>query len=181
MAHRVNAFVFAAIATSLIAATEFGTPRRASAAGECREKVGSGQAGHWYYHTDHVRDRKCWFFEPAKVATAAAVAPPTAPPPPNGGSEESWFSQFAAGVQQKFSFGTPDPAAAPITTSIPASNPVKTSVPAPKPRSRPASPPETHHATGSGLQLSPEERDALFQEFLRRYELENSIHSDPRP
>ena len=177
---RVNAFVLAALATSLAVATEFGTQGPASAAGECRENIGSDQAGHWYYHTDRVQGRKCWFFEPAKAA-ADPTAPSTAPPPANGGSEESWFSQFAAGVQQTFSFGTPDPAAAPITTSIPASNPAKTSVTAPKPRSRPASPPEIHRATGSGLQLSAEERDALFQEFLRRYELEKSIRPDPRP
>jgi len=176
---RVNAFVLAALATSLAVATEFGTQGPASAAGECRENIGSDQAGHWYYHTDRVQGRKCWFFEPAKAA-ADPTAPSTAPPPPNGGSEESWFSQFAAGVQQTFSFGTPDPAAAPITTSIPASNPAKTSVTAPKPRSRPASPPEIHRAS-SGLQLSAEERDALFQEFLRRYELEKSIRPDPRP
>jgi hypothetical protein len=174
MPHRVNAFALAGLATSLAVAIAFGAQGPASAAGECLEKPGSqgDQAGHWYYRTDRVNDRKCWFFEPAKA---------TPPPPPNGGSDESWLSQFAAGVQQTFSFGTPDPAAAPIATSIPASNPAKTSVTAPKPRSRAASPPETHHATGSGLQLSPEDRDALFQEFLRRYELEKSIHPDQRP
>ena len=165
MAHRVNAFVFAAIATSLIAATEFGTPRRASAAGECREKVGSGQAGHWYYHTDRVTNRKCWFFEKA----VTDPPPASAGPPPSG--EESWFSQFAAGVQQ--TLGIQDP---PI-----ASNSTKLSANTPKQRPRPAPPPETQRAPGSGLQISPEDRDALFQEFLRRYELEKSIHADPRP
>jgi hypothetical protein len=178
MPHRLNAFALAALAASLGVAIAFGA--EGPAAGECLEKIGSDQAGHWYYRTDRVNNRKCWFFEPAKAATDP-TAPSAPPPPPNGASEESWFSQFATGVQQTFSFGTPDPAAAPITTNIPVSNPAKTSATAQKQRPRAASPPETRHATGSGLQLSAEERDALFQEFLRRYELEKSIHADPRP
>jgi hypothetical protein len=174
MPHRISAFVLAVLATSLAVAAELGTQGPASATGECLEKFGSGsdQAGHWYYHTDRVNNRKCWFFEPAEAPPAS-----TAPPPPNGGAEESWFSQFTTSVQQTF-LGTQDP---PVGSTAPGVNSTKLSANTPKQRSRPAPPPETHRAPGSGLQISPEDRDALFQEFLRRYELEKSIHADPRP
>src|SRR5262249_48934183 len=128
----------------------------------------SDRAGHWYYHTDRVTNRKCWFFE-----KAVTDPPPAATaPPPNG--EESWFSQFAASVQQ--TLGIQDP---PIASA--AVNSTKLSANTPKQRPHSALPPETQRAPGSGLQISPEDRDALFQEFLRRYELEKSIHADPRP
>jgi hypothetical protein len=78
--------------------------------------------------------------------------------------------------------GTQDPSVAATTAKgVPAANPAKTSARAPKQQSHAAPPPETRHATGAGVQISPEDRDALFQEFLRRYELEKSIHADPRP
>jgi hypothetical protein len=175
MPHRIRAFVLAVLATSVAVAVDLGTQGPASAA-ECLEKFGSGgdQAGHWYYRTDRVNNRKCWFFEKAPTDPPPAS---TAPPPPNGGAEESWFSQFATGVQQTF-LGTQDAPAPNTATGGPGANPTKMSANAPKQRSRP--PPETQRA-GSGLQISPEDRDALFQEFLRRYELEKSIHADPRP
>jgi predicted component of type VI protein secretion system len=181
MPYRISAFVLAVLANSFAVAIELGTQGPASAA-ECLEKFSSGgdQAGHWYYSTDRVNNRKCWFFE--KAATDPPPPPAsTAPPPPNGGAEESWFSQFATGVQQTF-LGTQDaPPASATATGNPGANPTKMSANTPKQRSRPASPPDTHRAAGSGLQISPEDRDALFQEFLRRYELEKSIHADPRP
>ena len=167
MPHRSSVFVLAVLATSFAVAVETGTQGPASAAGECLEKLDlqSDRAGHWYYHTDRVTNRKCWFFEKA----VTDPPPASAGPPPSG--EESWFSQFAAGVQQ--TLGIQDPPAA--------SNSTKLSANTPKQRPRPAPPPETQRAPGSGLQMSPEDRDALFQEFLRRYELEKSIHADPRP
>jgi hypothetical protein len=179
MPHRISAIVLAVLVASFAVAIEFGTQGPASAA-ECLEKFSSGgdQAGHWYYRTDRANNRKCWFFEKAPTE-----APPTStvPPPTNGGAEESWFSQLATGMQQTL-LGTQDPPAAPATaTGAPGANTTKMSANAPKQRSRPAPSPETHRAAGAGLQISPEDRDALFQEFLRRYELEKSIHADPRP
>jgi hypothetical protein len=171
MPHRSSAFVLAVLATSLaVAAAGLGMQGRASAAGECLEKLDSqsDRAGHWYYYTDRVTNRKCWFFEKA----VTDPPPASAGPPPSG--EESWFSQFAASVQQ--TLGLQDP---PVAST--AAGATKLSANTPKQRTRPASPPETQRAPGSGLQISPEDRDALFQEFLRRYELEKSIHADPRP
>jgi hypothetical protein len=179
MPHRISTLVPAVLATCLAVAVEFGMQRPAPAAGECLEKFGSqgDQAGHWYYYTDRLNNRKCWYFE---KATTDPPATPSAPPAANGGSEESWLSQLAT-VMQTF-LGTQDPpVTAPAPTGVPEASPAKTSASAPKQRSRAAPPAESRRATGSGLQISPEDRDALFQEFLRRYELEKSIHSDPQP
>jgi hypothetical protein len=166
MPHRSSAFVLAVLAISLAVAAGMQGP--ASAAGECLENPQSDRAGHWYYHTDRLTNRKCWFFE-----KAATDPPPASAAPPSNG-EETWFSQFAASVQQ--TLGLQDPPAA--STAV---NSTKLSANTPKQRSRPAPPPETQRTPGSGLQISPEDRDALFQEFMRRYELEKSIHADPRP
>jgi hypothetical protein len=177
MPHRISILMPAVLATSLVA--ELGTPGPASAAGECLEKFDSqgDRGGHWYYHTDRVRNRKCWYFEKAATEPPAT---PAVPPAANGGSEESWLSQLTTSMQTLL--GTQDtPVAQTAAAGAPGATPTKTSASAAKQRPHAAPPPETRHATGAGLQISPEDRDALFQEFLRRYELENSIHADPRP
>jgi hypothetical protein len=179
MPHRISILMPAVLAIFLAVVAELGTQKPASATGECLETFGSrgDQAGHWYYHTDRVHNRKCWYFE--KAATDPPTTP-TAPPAANGGSEESWLSQLATSMQTFL--GTQDPPVAATTAKgVPAANPTKTSASPPKQQSHAAPPPETRHATGAGVQISPEDRDALFQEFLRRYELEKSIHADPRP
>jgi hypothetical protein len=177
MPHRISILMPAVLATSLAVVAELGTQRPALATGECLETFGSqgDQAGHWYYHTDRVRNRKCWYFEKAATDPPATTAPP---PAANGGSEESWLSQLATSMQTFLGAQDP-PVAATTAKAAPAANPTKTSASAPKQQSHAAPPPETRHATGP--QISPEDRDALFQEFLRRYELERSIHADPRP
>jgi hypothetical protein len=178
MPHRISILMPAVLATSLAVVAELGTPGPASAAGECLETFGSqgDQAGHWYYHTDRVRNRKCWYFEKGATDPPATTAPP---PAANGGSEESWLSQLATSMQTFL--GTQDPPVASAATGVPGANPTRTSASAsaPKQRSHAAPPAETRHAMGP--QISPEDRDALFQEFLRRYVLERSIHADPRP
>jgi hypothetical protein len=114
MPHRISAFVLAVLATSLAAAAEVGKQGPASAAGECLEKFDSQgeQAGHWYYRTDHVNNRKCWFLEKATVDPPTT---PTAPGVANGGSEESWLSQLATRMQALL--GTQDPPAAPTAAT----------------------------------------------------------------
>jgi hypothetical protein len=177
MPHRISILMPAVLATSLAVVAESGTQRPASAAGECLETFDSrgDQAGHWYYHTDRVRNRKCWYFEKAATEPPATTA---VPPAASGGSEESWLSQLATSMQTFL--GTQDPPVSPTAAKgVPATNPTRTSASAPKQQPHAAPPAETHHAAGP--QISPEDRDALFQEFLRRYELEKSIHADPRP
>jgi hypothetical protein len=103
MPHRVSSLVSAVFVSSLAAAMLLGPTRVASAADECIEKPEREvKAGHWYYYSDRVHHRRCWFFEPSQ----AAVSPrPTTErtPAPNADSQQSWFSRFATGVTQTFS------------------------------------------------------------------------------
>jgi hypothetical protein len=184
MPHRINALVLAVFASSLAVAIELGTSAPASAARECLTRSGSesDQAGHWYYHVDRVHHRRCWYFETTKV-TSGPTALPNDQSSPSGSPEQSWLSRLAAALKPKLSIGTQEPAPpddATKGTSMPVPNPPKTSARAFKHRSHVASLQEMRDAARPAPQLSPAVRDALFQEFLRRYGTE-SIPSSPRP
>jgi hypothetical protein len=184
MPHRINALALAVFASSLAVAIELGTSGLASAAGECLTRSGSesDHAGHWYYHVDRVRHRRCWYFETTKV-TAGPTALPNEQSSPNGTPEQSWLSWLVAGLKQKLSIGTQEsapPDEAITETSIPVANPPKKSARAFKHRSHVASRQERRDVARPAQQLSPAVRDVLFQEFLRRYGSE-SIPSNPRP
>jgi hypothetical protein len=184
MPHRINALALAVLASSLAVAIELGTSGSASAARECLRRSGSesDQDGHWYYHVDRVHHRRCWYFESTKV-TAGPTALPSEPSSPNGGPEQSWLSRLVAGVKQKLSIGSQEPAPpddAITERSIPVPKPPKKSARAFKHRFHVASRQERRDATPFAPQLSPAVRDALFQEFLRRYGAER-VPSNPPP
>jgi hypothetical protein len=176
MTHRINALAFAVFASYL--AIELGAPGPASATSECltRPDLTGDQVGHWYYYVDGIHHRRCWYFETREL-TMDPTALPNERSSMNEGSEQSWLSWLVAGLKERLSVGTLEPAPADDETTasnIPAPKPLKKSVRAIKHRSHVASRPEKHDAAGSSPQISPAVRDALFQEFLRRYGAEST-------
>jgi hypothetical protein len=180
MPHRINALALAVWGSSLAVAIELGTSGSASAARECLTRSGSesDQDGHWYYHVDRVHHRRCWYIEATKV-TVGPTALPSEPSSPNGSPEQSWLSWLVAGVKQKLFIGSQEPAPpddAITEKSIPVPKPPKTSARAFKYRFQRQ---ERHDATRPAPRLSPAVRDALFQEFLRRYGAERVLSNPP--
>jgi hypothetical protein len=175
MPHRINVLAFASCAFLLVA-LQLGTQD----ADECLERAGPpDQAGHWYYHIDWVNHRKCWFF---RRATEAAPNPsPIEQPSTNEGSEQSFLSKLATGVQQTFRFGTQkaEPQNNPTTPTNGPEPQSQRPTEVPKQRSRASQPPKPRDAAPSGSPISPAVRDALFQEFLRRYRIDKTFSSSP--
>jgi hypothetical protein len=96
MQHRVNSLGPVVFVLLLAAAMLLGPTRVASAAEGCFEKPGRDvNTGHWYYRSDRLRHRRCWFFEPSQ-ATASAAADRT--PAQNATNEVPWLYRFAAGL-----------------------------------------------------------------------------------
>jgi hypothetical protein len=103
MPHPVNSSVSMLLAGSLAVAAWLGSTGVASAADECFEKPGrEAGAGHWYYYSDRVHHRRCWFFEPSKT-TAGPRESAQQTPAPSADPDQSWFSRFTAGLAQPFS------------------------------------------------------------------------------
>jgi hypothetical protein len=87
----------------LAAATLLGATRVASAAERCFEKPGREvESGHWYYRTDRLHHRRCWFVEPAE-ATVTPSASTDRTPAPNAKNDDPWYNRFATGLVQTFS------------------------------------------------------------------------------
>jgi hypothetical protein len=87
----------------LAAATLLGATLLASAAEGCFEKPGREvEPGHWYFRTDRLHHRRCWFFEPSE-ATITPSASTDRTPASAANHDESWYNRFALGVAQTFS------------------------------------------------------------------------------
>ena len=204
MLYRPNPLVAVVYASSLAAAVVLGANWAASAAGGCIEKPNQqiDQAGHWYYHVDHERHRRCWFFETSEVTTSPASSPDQVLSA-NADSQPAWFSQLAAGLAQTFSFERQQNSA--IDDSNTASNTItkasspkhpKTNKMAAKKRSRIVRLTETTGVARAesgdqslpqsaserneihSPQLTAADRDALYQEFLKWY-VDRSILGRP--
>ena len=81
MASRLVSYMPALAAALCVAVTAL-NPNKVLA-GDCSEQPDSrpAQGGHWYYHSDRVNNRKCWYFvEPGPIAPQAAT-PETQPSP----------------------------------------------------------------------------------------------------
>jgi hypothetical protein len=118
---------------------------------------------------DHTGDTRHYF---SAAVTVGPTALPSKPSSSNGSPEQSWLSRLVAGVKQKLSIGSQEPAPpvdAITEKSIPVPKPPKKSARAFKHRFHVASRQERRDATRPAPQLSPAVRDALFHEFLRRY------------
>jgi hypothetical protein len=120
-----------------------------------------------------------------------SIAVPSEPSRPDEDSNQSWVSRLVAGVKHTFSSGSPRTQAAeapqpePVddhtAAHVSVSHSLKTSTRVLKHRSRHAPHPEIRDAAHSSPPLSPAVRDALFQEFLRRYDIEKILPSNQRP
>jgi hypothetical protein len=119
------------------------------------------EGGHWSLRVDHVKNRRCW------VLVDAAGRDVPAPPEPATPEAVSPLQSFI----NTFNFiGGPPPAAAPAAQEPPAAGPVAPPRrPAPRVATvtKPAVRTDGHPA---GHEMTPEERDALFEEFLRWHE-----------
>jgi hypothetical protein len=117
MPARANSLESAFIAGALAAAALLGLNTTASSAAECRENpsLRTAEPGHWYFHSDRTRHRRCWFFVPAAVTAGTSVsASPaaTASPPPAAtvsapsaatvgyDPRQSWLPSFLPGFLQ---------------------------------------------------------------------------------
>jgi hypothetical protein len=95
MRHRVNSLVSVLLIRLLAAAMVLGATRVASAAEGCFDKPGREvNTGHWYYHSDRLRHRRCWFFEPSEAPTPSAATDR----PAQNANEVPWLYRFAAGM-----------------------------------------------------------------------------------
>lgn len=98
MRHRVNSLVSMVFVSLLAAAMVPGATRVASAAEGCIEKPGREvKQGHWYFRSDRLHHRRCWFFESSATATPSASTDRT---PAANAKPESWLNLFAAGATQ---------------------------------------------------------------------------------
>jgi hypothetical protein len=178
--------VKAARAGLLVAAVMLGTSQAAGAADDCLTGPNRqpGPGGHWYFHLDRATDRKCWYLV---EATARAPAAETAQPQPAEPSQpQPTFGSFFSSLGFTGSTTQPDPNTgdprimqptraddgrsddgAPSRQSRIVRRPIAEASLVPKPR-RPASArPPAQHADDQAASSKPDERDALFQEFLK--------------
>jgi hypothetical protein len=96
MHHRVNSLASVLFVRLLAAAMLLGATRVASAAEGCFDKPGREvNPGHWYYHSDRLHHRRCWFFEPSEPVTPTASTDRT---PAQNANEVPWVYRFAAGI-----------------------------------------------------------------------------------
>jgi hypothetical protein len=140
------------------------------------------QGGHWYYHIDRATGRKCWHLTetdpPAGPQTAPAPVPVQAVPaqPAPGAAAQPPFSSFFSSLTSGFttaSVGATQPDTAirdprGTVTGLPEAPKVDQVAPRRRQRAdaKPAPSPKPANQPRAAS-LSPAERDALFQEYLR--------------
>jgi hypothetical protein len=161
---------------------------KAPAAGDCLERPdrAASPRGHWYYHTDRDINRKCWYLMGAAAnATAPAVAaPPASPYDPisQQPSFSSFFSTLATGFTPASVPASPPDPRNRDARGVPIVQPDQAARDAAQPArqrrvdAKPATKPSRQASAHPGKEpadeprskpLSPAERDALFQEYLR--------------
>jgi hypothetical protein len=202
MPERANPLESAFIAGTLVVAALLGLNPTASSATECLENphLRTAEPGHWYYHSDRTRHRRCWFFVSAEET---ADEPVSAPPAATVGddAQQSWLSFFIPSFLQP-----PSPPAqmeVPRTqpSSIPDESGEATQTISPKParrnrtvrRERPqiAPPPTTTGAAERRDQpkqsasdekedspLTEADREALFRDFVK-WQLDRNLFGRP--
>jgi hypothetical protein len=179
MPRHVYPVVSAVFIVFIFALVTLGTNGRVFAGSECIEQPNRepGQGGHWYYHYDREKNRKCWRLDAAATRTHEAAPPPNqsnavATPTPTIGSV---FSTLFGG-----SAPAPMPQDAPsseprIIQSNP-TKPLKIEDIAQQQPDIPEERPESRYVTP----LSPAQRRALFQEYLRWEEIQRNLGAPAR-
>jgi hypothetical protein len=189
MSKCVISCVKAACAGLLVGAVVLGTNQATRAADDCLTGPNRqpGPGGHWYFHLDRATDRRCWYLVEAtgRPPTAETLQPQPAEPLQQ---PQPTFGSFFSSLGITGSSGQPDPNSgdprilqpnraddarsddsAPGRQSRIVRRPVAEASLAPKPRRpapAPARPP-AQHADDQAASSKPDERDALFQEFLK--------------
>jgi hypothetical protein len=103
MQHRLDSLLSIALVSLLAAATLLCATGLASAAEGCIEKpTPEVKQGHWYYNTERLHQRRCWFFKPSE-ATVTPSASPDRTAAPNANYEEPWLHLFGTGSAQSIS------------------------------------------------------------------------------
>jgi hypothetical protein len=184
MSKSVNASIKAACAGLLVAASMLGTNQAARAADDCLTGPNRqpGPGGHWYFHLDRATDRKCWYLVEATARAPAAetVQPQPAEPQPQP-AFGSLFSSLGFTGSTTPDPNTSDPRILQPTRADDARSddgvpgrqprivrrPVAEASLTPKPRRPAPARPPAPHADDQAAAPKPDERDALFQEFLK--------------
>jgi hypothetical protein len=186
----ISRVVFAGLlATAIMPGTN--DPARAAAACLPGPDRAPAPGGHWYYHLDHVSNRKCWYLlEPASQtpgqtqmpeAPESQPAAAAAPQSPFG----AFFSSLSTGLTGPTAATQPEGTGQARIPSVPAddlkndqgapgrqprmvhSPDAEAAVTANPHRSAHARPHPEHAEDQAAQPLDQAERDALFQEFLR--------------
>jgi hypothetical protein len=175
------------VTAGLLATAVALNPNSGLAAGDCFAQPNRPPApgGHWYYHSDRVNNRKCWFLveptmPPAEALAASPFADANLQP-----TFPSFFSSLAAGFAGTNPAGAPqgyangDAGTAPTARPDDPDNDVALRARRPNPAHRSSAALASQHRPSSArprVDLEEErpaqpadqaQRDALFQEFMR--------------
>ncbi len=185
MSKRVTSSIQAACGL-LVVAVMLGTNQAARAADDCLTGPNRrpGPGGHWYFHLDRATDRKCWYLVEATARAPAAETVQSQPAEPQPQPQPAFGSFFSSlGLTGST---TPDPNTADPRIMQPARaedtrsddgatgrqsrivrRPVAEASLTPRPRRPAPARPPAPHADDQAAPPKPDERDALFQEFLK--------------
>jgi hypothetical protein len=175
-----------ACAGLLVTAVILGTSQVVRAAADCLTGPNRqpGLGGHWYFHSDLATDSKCWYLveATARAPTVEPVQPQQAKPQPQSQpASVSFFSSLGFTGSTTPDPNTGDPRillptrpddgrsddGAPGRQSRVVRRPVAEASLAPKPRRPAPARPSAPHIDDQTAAPKPDERDALFQEFLK--------------
>jgi hypothetical protein len=169
----VVAAVFVAFTSAFII---LGTNGRALAGSECIDQPNreTAQGAHWYYHYDREKNRKCWHLEAVEIRMREA------PPPPRNQLDvlatptiSSVFSSWFKGRPTGAPTSTPREAAAgePRIIQSDPTKPLKIEDIAQQQPDIPEERAEPRYTTP----LTPAQRKALFEEYLRWEEIQRNL------
>ena len=177
MPRHVYPIVSAVFIVFIFALVALGTNGRVFAGSECIEQPNREpeQGGHWFYHFDRAKNRKCWRLD-AATGTGEAV------PPQRDRSDAiaapTIGSVFSTLFRGRPSASMPQDAAAgePRIIQTNPTKPLKIEDIAQQQPDIPEERPEGRYVTP----LSPAQRKALFQEYLRWEEIQRNLGAPAR-
>ncbi len=129
---------------------------------------------HWVYHMDRATNRKCWFL--VQTGALPPAAPPAGQPPapdpasPAFGSLFSWWTAGSNPPAAAPNSGAPEARPTAESRARPPRQMDAQAAPQAAPTPKPHRPAAAHAPTAHGDEHAPlteQERDALFQDFLR--------------
>jgi hypothetical protein len=180
MPRHVHQVVSAVFIVLIFAVVILGANGRVFAGSECIEQPNREpeQGGHWFYHFDREKNRKCWHLD-AATGTREAV------PPQKDQSDAvgapmigSAFSTFLRGGPTVPSTSMPQnaPSSEPRIIQSNPTKPLKIEDIAQQQPDIPEERPEARYVTP----LTPAQRKALFQEYLRWEEIQRNLGAPAR-